>query len=173
GLNASPGYDHTNGFYTFKNLSGSAGGAYDVNYRGLQYYGKGGTSKVRAHNIVGANVTTQSKLMGEAKALQSPDVVGMMYWTFTGTVGNIQSRNDAVWSASNTEKMKSLWMGGLEQYWENSIPLNGPLGPLLGALRKRFMPNIVMIDFATPDRCQTIFDLNRMAPKALADVGVF
>lgn len=173
GLNAAPGFDQTNGFYKFKNLQGSSGGGYSPAFYGLQYYGKGGTGKVRAHNIVGGNVATQSKLMREAKSLQSPDVVGMMYWTYTGTVGSIEKRDTKVWSASNTDKMKSLWIGGLEQYWESSIPFTAPLGQLAGTLRKRFMPNIVMIDFATPDRCKTIFALNQMAPKALADVGVF
>jgi len=36
-----------------------------------------------------------------------------------------------------------------------------------GAILKRFLPNFVMIDFASERKCQTIYELNRLIPQEM------
>jgi hypothetical protein len=92
--------------------------------------------------------------------------MGMMYWTTTGVMESIKKRNDGLWSAPNVERLKGLWSSGLRDMVEASNPHNVPNNP--PAFLKKFMPNIVMIDFADQPKCQTIRDLNDLSDDALA-----
>ncbi|MGA7930647.1 MAG: hypothetical protein WCA20_32200 [Candidatus Sulfotelmatobacter sp.] len=164
------------GILGFKNLNDKDGAAtYEDNFQGLQYFGKGGTSVFKPFKKLSQNVSKQGKVLQEAKAsaiLQSPHLMAMMYWTTTGMFESIKSRNKKMWDPPNVEKMKKLWARGLSDIIEYRNPLTLPSGsPLVGPHCKRFMPNIVMIDFADQQRCQTIRDLNNLSPHDLAMLG--
>jgi len=121
------------------------------------------------------NVSKQGKVLQGAKAaaaLQSPNLMAMMYWTSTGVFESIKSRDKEMWDPPNIYKMKRLWASGLSEFTEYRNPLTlPPDSPLIGPTRKRCMPNIVMIDFADQRRCQTIRDLNSLSPQDLAALG--
>ncbi len=77
-----------------------------------------------------------------------------------------------MWDPPNIEKMKKLWVSGLSDIIEYRNPLTlPPNSPLVGPTRKRFMPNIVMIDFADQEKGQTIRDLNDLSTHDLAQLG--
>lgn len=162
-------YGPADGMLGFKNLSG--GGAYVPNYDGLQYYGKGGTAVANEINKIGQNVKKQTKLMTGAQALKNPQIVGMLYWTTTGSLGNIKSRNKGMWTTANVAKFQDLWEAGLGDYLKVNMPVPIPTGsPMLGPTRKRFMPNIVMIDFADAIKCRVIRDLNDVSAPSVASM---
>jgi hypothetical protein len=98
--------------------------------------------------------------------------MGMMYWTSTGMLRSIKGRNDSMWSAPNVVRLKKLWAEGLGAYVAAANPFIPPQGSAaVGAQRKRFMPNIVMVDFADGPKCQQIRDLNDLTPDQLAAMG--
>lgn len=155
------------GILSWKNLK--EGGAYDPQFEGLQYYGKGGTSVFLPVLKQYQNERKQGKLLKKAKALVSPQVMAMMYWTTTGVFESIKKRNDKMWEQPNVQKLKQLWASGLADMVEQRNPLTLPQGSALaGATRKRFMANIVMIDFADEHKCQIIRGLNDLSPADLA-----
>lgn len=157
------------GILGFKNLS-AEGNAYRDIYDGLQYYGKGGTSPFNPIGKKKQNITKQSKLVEGAAALGNPAVVGMMYWTTTGLIESIQKRNDRMWDAPNVSKMKQLWGQGLSDFVQGRVAPR-PLTPIMrGVQRRKFFPNIVMIDFADETKCKTIRDLNDLTGQHLVDV---
>jgi hypothetical protein len=162
------------GILGFKNLYGEEPGAYADDFQGLQYFGKGGTSvsPLKAFHKQSQNESKQKKLLHQAKSLVSPQVMAMMYWTTTGLVESIKKRNDKMWDPPNVEKMKGIWASGLEDMVEYRNPFLLPEGsPAVGPLHKRFMPNIVMIDFADQRKCQIIRDLNDLSPDDLRALG--
>jgi len=165
------------GILGFKNLYDNDGGAntYTDQFDGLQYFGKGGTSVFKPFKKMSQNVSKQGKVLQGAKAaasLQSPELMAMMYWTSTGMLESIKSRDKKMWDPPNVYKMKRLWASGLSEITEYRNPLTlPPNSPLVGPTRKRCMPNIVMIDFADQRRCQTIRDLNNLSPQDLAALG--
>jgi hypothetical protein len=111
----------------------------------------------------------QGKLMKAARSLSNPQILGRMYWTTTGMSESIHKRDSKMWSPPNVAKLHTLWNQGLGEYLESSIPLDYPEeSPLLGHDRKRFMPNIIMVDFADDFKCRTIYDLNTASPDTLA-----
>ncbi len=72
----------------------------------------------------------------------------------------------------NVERMNKLWASGLCEFVEYRNPLTLPPGsPAIGAVRKQFMPNIVMIDFADEQKCRTIRELNDLSTDALASLA--
>lgn len=156
------------GILGFKNLS--SGAAYDAKYEGLQYFGKGGTSPFNPFGKLDQNIKKQTKLMGGAAALGNPEVVGMMYWTTTGLVESIRKRDNGMWDAPNISKMKALWGQGLGDFVNArvSLPSTNPLAD--AQQRRSFFPNIVMMDFATQNRCQQIRDLNDLTAAHLSVV---
>ena len=165
------------GILSFKNLYDNDDGAaaYEDNFQGMQYFGKGGTSVIKPFKKMSQNVSKQGKVLQGAKAaafLQSPQLMAMMYWTTTGIIESIKSRNEDMWDPPNIEKMKKLWVSGLSDIIEYRNPLTlPPNSPLVGPTRKRFMPNIVMIDFADQEKGQTIRDLNDLSTHDLAQLG--
>jgi len=167
-------YGANNGILQFKNLHDKTTGGYDPNFAGLQYYGKGGTSANDLLDMtkVWQNERGQRKLLKSAKQLGNPNVMGMMYWTSTGMLRSIKGRNDSMWSAPNVVRLKKLWAEGLGAYVAAANPFIPPQGSAaVGAQRKRFMPNIVMVDFADGPKCQQIRDLNDLTPDQLAAMG--
>jgi hypothetical protein len=163
------------GILGFKNLYDAKAGGYVPGFAGLQYFGKGGTSAndLLDKHKVNQNETKQRKLMKSGKTLAHQDVMGMMYWTSTGILRSIESRNKSMWAPPNITRLKKLWGEGLGDYVDTANPFTPPVGsPAIGAQRKRFMPNIVMIDFADETKCQQIRDLNDLTPEALAAMGV-
>ena len=164
-------YGPGDGILAWKNLYDKATGntAYDPQMAGLQYYGKGGTTLNPTKNKLEANVKKQGKLMEGAKAFGLEEVVRMMYWTSTGLLESIEKRDADMWEAPNVVKMKKLWKEGLEEYIEYTNPLALPQGsPAIGPTRKRYMPNIVMVDFADARKCKIIRELNDLSPSDLA-----
>jgi hypothetical protein len=157
------------GILGIKNLSG--GGAYQKAYDGIQYYGKGGTDlTTRKGKSIQENVDKQLRLM-QGGAAGNPDVMGMMYWTTTGLMGNIRARNKMMWQAPHVSELQQLWQDGLGQAVKSRIPPNvDPTSFIGGTVLKRFLPNIVMIDFASRNKCQTIFGLNRLIPTQLTNL---
>jgi hypothetical protein len=165
-------YDATHGILGFKNLyDKKGGGSYTHGFAGMQYYGKGGTSVWSPFKKLAQNEKKQRKLVVGAKAA-GPDVIGMMYWTTTGMFESIKKRDAKMWDTPNVAKLRKLWGAGLEEFmWERN-PLSVPAGSAaIGSTRKRFMPNIVMIDFANALKCQTIRDLNDLSAADLAAMG--
>lgn len=146
-----------------------SGGSYDHEYDGLQYHGKGGTklSTPGAKKSIRENVRKQiDRIQGGLAG--NPNVMGMMYWTTTGLVGDIQARNEAMWKPKNRSKMARMWRAGLGVATVERLPANiDPADHAAGAFLKRFLPNFIMIDFANRDRCDEIFNLNYAAPTEL------
>ena len=169
---------------------------YDPAVAGLQYWGAGGTNPFngKTQNAkMRENVHTQSKILRSAtigvkakKHLQfarsveyrngaaSPHAMGMMYWTTTGLLASIKSRNDNLWTAKNRLGLSEMWLNmfmEFAEYLQNALPDNISLASYSsGGNLKMFMPNIVMIDFADDDKCQYIYDLNNLAAVRLAAV---
>jgi len=157
------------GILAFQNLK--SGGAFDRNFDGLQYFGKGGTSVAKPFGKTQQNVDNQAKLMKKG-VRTSPDVMGMMYWTTTGVFESIKERNDAMWTKVKKDSLRKLWTQGLYESIQERIgaTIDGKAhsnGPVL----KAFMPNFVMVDFADEDKCETIFDLNTVASVDLTDAA--
>ena len=108
-----------------------------------------------------------------------PDTIGMMYWTSTGLFESIRDRDAAMWTNPNVNRMKKLWAQGMSDYYtgiQHHDTMNLPLSDraksaALGADRKKFMPNIVMVDFADAPKCQLIYDLNNMSAWDLAQLA--
>ena len=172
-------YTAQDGILGWKNLQ--AGGSYEDRYDWLQYYGKGGTNPFSAFGKIKENLKKQSKLMSKG-AKCDPEVMGMMYWTTTGIFESIQERNSKMWSKGNRWKLQKLWAGGrqagvnaLDQAVEDAIdriPDNvDSTSNSSGSVLKAFMPNIVMIDFASPYKCKKIYELNGAAPTILTKIA--
>lgn len=167
GLNAIPHHYHgAGGILGVKSLA--EGDAYQKDFNGLQYVGKGGTKlKTREGKSVQENIDKQISLMQRGVA-GDPNVMGMMYWTTTGLVGSIHSRNKMMWKGKNADRMMALWHGGLGDAVKARTPACvDPASFAGGTVLKRFLPNIVMIDFASPDKCALIYNLNFAIPTQL------
>jgi hypothetical protein len=169
---------------------------YDPTASGLQYWGAGGTNPMNLktqNSKMRENVRTQTKIMRSAtmgvkekkhfqfarsveykNGAASPHAMGMMYWTSTGLVSSIKSRNDNMWTATNRLGLSKMWLDmfmDFAEYLQNALPNNINLASYSsGGTLKLFMPNIVMIDFADADKCQYIYELNNVAAVQLAAV---
>jgi hypothetical protein len=165
-----PSLHGTGGILGIRNLS--EGKSYKPGYQGIQYYGKGGTDMTTAGQgrSINENYRKQHRLM-EGGAAGDPDVMGMMYWTTTGVLGSIEDRNKKMWERKHRNEMRELWQEGVGDLVKRRIPLDvDPSDYGGGAVMKRFLPNMVMIDFASPRKCQIIYKLNTMIPTALTDL---
>ena len=157
------------GILGFKNLSGDGQG-YTEPFDGLQYYGKGGTSPFKPFSKLKQNIKKQSKLMTGAGETGNPKVIGMMYWTTTGLIESIKKRDDGMWDTPNIGRMKALWGQGLGDYVNGRMPFQANNAMANGQLRRKYFPNIVMIDFADDRKCQKIREQNDLAAQHLVDV---
>jgi hypothetical protein len=164
-------YKNGGGILGIKNLSG--GGAYDPQYQGMQYWGKGGTSIFKPFGKVSQNEKKQAKLMSGG-AGSNPEVMGMMYWTTTGVSESIRKRNDTMWKPKNVTGLKKMWCDGLAESIETRLASHvDPLALHSAPILKTFMPNIVMIDFANDERCREIYSLNTVAAVELTYAARF
>lgn len=162
--NTSGTYD---GCFRFKELydkKSNTPKAYDPLYDGLQYYGKFSST-----DKIATNTTKQRDLL-VAGAACDPNAMGMMYWTTTGMFGSIEARNKEMWKGPNRQALKDTWGTGLRAAMEAQMGRDFPnvtqyansYTPVFGnrSTWKFFMPNIVMMDFASPRKCSTISRLN-------------
>ncbi|MFW5678511.1 MAG: hypothetical protein ACOCXK_02550 [Rhodosalinus sp.] len=131
--------------------------AYVSDYAGLQYFGKFSDSP-KAQTVAKGQATRL-----EEGSRMNPDVLGMMYWTATGWVGSIKKRDAELWK--DPRKLRGVWRYGLKASIDAQLGRDGKLlfgpGKLNPAgLLKTFMPNIVMMDFVSKERCDTVLNLN-------------
>jgi hypothetical protein len=163
-----PGYLGHGGILEIRNLY--EGGVYVKDFDGLQYYGKGGTDlSTREGKSIQENYDKQVRLM-RGGAAGDANVMGMMYWTTTGLVGNIRERNEMMWNNVHRPEMAKLWANGLGDAVKTRIPACvDPTSFVGGTILKRFLPNFVMIDFASSFKCGTIYKLNESIPTQLTD----
>jgi hypothetical protein len=147
-------------------------GQYNRNYDGIQYFGKGGVTAGNPFFKVANNEALQKDLMANGLKHTTSQVMGMMYWTTTGKIGSIHWRNHKLWTDDKQARLKSLWEGGLDEAIKARMARHIRLKNISAAgLLKTFLPNIVMIDFADATRCQTIFDLNKVAATVLREIA--
>lgn len=151
---------------------------YVDDFKGLQYVGKGGTNPYGASSFdairgfrrkLDENIKSQTNILSGQQKLKNkgifkkfkktryqghqlpPEAMGMMYWTATGAVGSIKRRNNFLWKHKDE----------LMDMWDKRVPASQKLDhPSSAPALKEFLPNIIMIDFATPQRCQEIFEMN-------------
>lgn len=182
------------GITQIKNLSKPPAG-YDNNFDGLQYWGAGGTSVMNprgASSKIKENIKTQEKRLGTAAtgikdktkrhgflwrkkkvvtpgcSAANPNAMGMMYWTTTGVFGNIQERDKQMWSGKAKAGLDAIWNAGFSAYFEQVLPGNVGYDVGSGGTLKTFMPNFVMIDFSSLEKCEHIYFLNTMAAVQIA-----
>jgi hypothetical protein len=159
-------YSSKAGIWGVRSLT-EKGSSYDIEFDGLQYFGKGGTSVIKPFAKISQNKEKQSKLMRKGGD-GNPDAMGMMYWTTTGIFESIKKRNDSMWTDNKSAALKKLWSNGLAESIGSRLTKNlDPEKDSVGGLLKAFMPNFVMIDFAGADKCMTIYELNSVASSAL------
>jgi hypothetical protein len=179
GLPEMAPFTHRQGILGFKSLRGEKNsvGRYDATYPGLQYYGKGGTAawKIWKSNSskIKENEDKQRKML-MAMARQeddwAADVLGMMYWTSTGSVSSIADRNKEMWGDSGVSRMHDLWAEGLEASISTQLERDRIKALEYGGKRrvKAYFPNIIMIDFADAGKCKSIIELNDVVDYRLA-----
>lgn len=131
---------------------------YDSAYAGLQYFGKFSNSPDASKVAKG-----QAARLEDGSRMHT-DVLGMMYWTATGLTGSIQKRDAKMWA--DPKELKGVWRYGLKASIDAQLGSDGKLlfgpGKLNPAgLLKTFMPNIVMMDFVSKERCDTVLKLNQ------------
>jgi len=175
------------GILQWKNLydkHASEPGGYSRAFDGLQYYGKGGVSaaqKKGESNKIYLNSSKQAQLMKGNGAFETsgpdpiqgvhagvpPDVVGVMYWTTTGpSTGGIQKRNDKMWKPVNQELLVACTGLAREMLPSNvNVEAGGSANTI-----KRFMPNIVMVDFVTEHQGRLVKALNTKSATEISRV---
>ncbi len=183
------GLDSSDGILGFRNLFDDGKTKeekkkhYDASFKGLQYQGKGGTSKKNTKTVNGAknygakldeNTRKQRERMAQmavAKQEYAPNVMGMMYWTATGFSESIVDRDDALWTPTGVPRMQELWTNCLEDGVKTQMDQNRVKVLNLGDgwRIKAFFPNFVMVDFAEQNRCASIHALNNIRDDKLAE----
>ena len=178
-LNKMGGYTAADGILGFKSLKGEKDsiGTYDPTFPGLQYYGKGGTAPWKVYQSnkmkLSDNEGIQKKMlmtMGRVEDDYAANVLGMMYWTSTGSLSSIRDRNEeTMWGETGIRRMGELWRQGLEKSIETQMSRDQIRTMSHGGVKrmKAYFPNIIMIDFADETKGQTIFDLNHAADEKL------
>lgn len=182
------------GITHIKNLYKPPSG-YDPNFDGLQYWGAGGTSVMNARGFsakIKENKKTQKSILRKAAvgvrdktkrqgiragfrkkttpgcSAANPNAVGMMYWTTTGVFKNIRERDSSMWDRNQLSGLDEIWNAGFGSYLEQVLPGNIGFESGSGGALKMFMPNIVMIDFSSLQKCEHIYYLNTIASVQLA-----
>lgn len=155
------------GFFAFHELYDKATGSskpYKPEAEGLQYFGKfSGTDNINKNNKKQKSTLMAGALGADQNAL------GMMYWTTTGMFGNIRKRNDKMWSDARVAELVDTWSTVLSDAILNRMGRNLNNAQNFGGLFAAFMPNIVMIDFASPSKCDAIRRLNEVSDAAIRD----
>ncbi len=138
--------------------------AYDHTKPNFQYCGGFGDSMLvpTTKGKIEKNYAKQVKNMTSA-TLKDARVMRMMYWTTTGVAQNIKDRNREMWEPPVLKGFLGAWDAGLSDTVVNFAPnLPNALNPVNANQIREFFPNIIMIDFADQDKCDLIFDLNRL-----------
>lgn len=151
--------------------------SYSENYNGLQYYGKGGTDPFAGGSFqkkLKQNTKKQKKMlhkMADNGMDYGSWVMGMMYWTSTGLFQSIKDRDDHMWKEPGKAQLLGLFEDGLGSSIEGRFERNHLHGTSYssGSILRTYMPNIVMIDFASLDKCDFIYGLNTTANTMLTD----
>ena len=190
-LPVSPELMHARGFLGWKNLYSKAEGSaktYSDTFPGLQYYGKGGVSASASGDTgkINQNRDVQAKLMegkgsfkedkpgwkgklgmqdkGEHNGSVDANVVGLMYWTTTGpSKSGISNRNDKMWGAAVRTEMVNIGL----KLADRSIAPMGANGAAV--VVKKFMPNIIMVDFVDNMKGRLVFNMNSIASAQIAN----
>ena len=174
-------YCEADGILGFKSLKGEKNsvGNYDADFRGLQYYGKGGTNPFKLYQTNkmkrNDNEGKQKKMLTAMGAVEddfAANVLGMMYWTSTGSVSSIRERNEiTMWSKTGVRRMGELWREGLEASISTQLQRDEIRYRKHGGVKrlKAYFPNFIMIDFAELGKCQAIYDLNMAADQRLVE----
>jgi len=169
------------GILQWKNLyksSESTPGGFVSDFPGLQYYGKGGVSKgVKGDSQkIGVNAVIQTGLAkgrgafqkesgsGDKKVIKTghhdsvdPKIVGLLYWTTTGaSLRGIEARNTKMWSQPNQQLLVQATGLAMELVPSSVDPNSGSGATVV----KRFMPNIVMVDFVDTHKGKLVKELN-------------
>ena len=143
---------------------------HNPNIDGLMYYGKGGTSvaqpKPFSAPVQGKylqNIEKQSRILDDANAANlGPEVLRMMYWTQTGVIRSIKSRDKMAWTPGATDRMKQLWADGAYDHLKGGVLLSKRMTNLATPFEV-YLPNFILIDFANDMKGQTIYDLNTLS----------
>jgi hypothetical protein len=166
------------GIHGWRNLKGTEflATAYDSQYDGMQYYGKGGTPVMMplASLKINWQRKKQVKLMREAVPCGA-QVMKMAYWTTTGVFNSIRRRNNQMWSQKNVEKLRRIWYECLDDAFKEltSAGITDLASAVAVPIIKTHLPNIVMIDFVDQAKCRTIYDLNTIGgPAALYNAAL-
>ncbi len=96
--------------------------------------------------------------------LQDYRVLRMMYWTTTGVAQNIKGRNREMWQPKNLKEFLTAWDAGVSNVVVNHAPHPVGAGGGMAAANqiRNYFPNVIMIDFADPTKCDLIFNLNQL-----------
>ena len=170
----------TPGILPVKSLfeTGDAGGhaKYEPYTWGLQYFGKYSNTRSTEKNI-----SKQLQTLAQGP-VSSPELLGMMYWTLTTKIGekvtktfeSIEQRDKKMWTAGQ-QALTTAWKAGVKNHivaraghQHRQWLANGYPAAAVGRSAKSFMPNIVMMDFADPNRCATIWNLKMASADNLA-----
>ena len=157
------------GILTFANLakgdSSSPNAGYQQVYGGLQYYGNFGATAMKTTRSKKLTTNTKKQVQNMSDAsLIPPDVIRMMYWTTTGLRESIQNRDKEMWLPPNLRGFLEAWDAGMGVGVSAHSPLGFGGAAVMGAVQiKRYMPNIIMIDFAHISKSVLIYNLNKVA----------
>lgn len=159
--------------FSFGELFGKKGAVkpYQRTYRGLQYYGKFSQT-----NYYDTNKSKQKKQMAKAGSSSgmAPEVMGMMYWTLTSSLSNpfslprnIEKRNKSLWTDRHVDQLVDIWRGGLEDSIKNHKGHARYNANVNQYDWDGFIPNIVMLDFASQKLCSVVFGLNGISAQVV------
>jgi hypothetical protein len=168
-------YDHRySGLIPFRELYDEETGRsriYERFYNGFQYFGKFSST-----GDISENTAKQRALIEMGAIGADRDAVGMMYWTTTGMFKSIKKRNNKMWSMGNVVSLQKTWEDGLQQAiisqmgrdFQKGVRDRIGIQRWPGGIWKAYMPNIVMMDFADEDKCNTVYALNAVANEHIA-----
>ena len=135
---------------------------------GLQYFGKYSNTRSAEKNI-----KKQMQVLSQVPA-SSSELLGMRYWTLTTKIGEkllktfeiVKGRDKKMWD-SGQKALTDAWKAGVKDHivaraghMHRQWVVKGYPVTAVGRSAKSFMPNIIMMDFADPNRCATIWNLN-------------
>jgi hypothetical protein len=160
-------------FRELYNKKSNSVSAYDRYYNGLQYFGKFSSTNKITKNTEKQRATLELGAMGADR-----DAMGMMYWTTTDFKGSIRERNKQMWTGPNQIALEQTWKHGLQEAIRSQMGrdfqnarnnASGKTAKWGGGIWKAFMPNVVMMDFASPRKCQTVYQLNHVVGQEIAN----
>ena len=142
--------------------------AYNDECNGIQYYGKGGLTEDISGDSekASANAMLQRAKMLDGAAVQGCEkLLGMVYITTTGGLSSIKGRDKKLWKDKRINPLLRIWESNeLVENIQDRMPRNiNATDQSAAPDLKKFFPNIVMMDFVSMGRCQTIFNINQQS----------